>query len=123
MISTDLMLFASLLLLLVGIVLMVRQVGRRMREIARGERRVVEETADLACQTIFIGALALMQFSTLVADFGKGTLPLHPWLSLTASTLTLLLFGASLGRLLMRWQLRHILADLDRGTKPLSELA
>jgi hypothetical protein len=39
-------------------------------------------------------------------------LPPNPWLSLIASTLILVIFGASLGRLIMRWQLREVLAQL-----------
>jgi UPF0716 family protein affecting phage T7 exclusion len=116
MASTDLILLVSLLLLLVGMVLMFRQVGRRMREIAQRKHRIVEEPADIACQSIFFGALALMQLGQLIGHVSKGKLPPDPWLSLIASTLIFLLFGASLGRLLMRWQLRQVLAELDIGT-------
>lgn len=116
MASTDLILLVSLLLLFVGMVLTFRQVGRRVREIAQGKHRNVEQTADIAGQSIFFGALALMQLGQLVGHVSKGELPPDPWLSVIASTLIFLLFGASLGRLLMRWQLRHVLADLGIGT-------
>jgi uncharacterized membrane protein YfcA len=121
MASTDLILLVSLLLLLVGIVLMFRQVGRRMRDLARGKHRVVEEIADLACQSIFLGALALMQIGQIIGHVSNGTLPPHRWLALTAGTLVFLLFGASLGRLMMRWQLRHVLAELGTGTDQLED--
>jgi hypothetical protein len=121
MASTDLILLVSLPVLLVGIVLMVRQVGRRVRELARGKHRLVEEIADIAGQSILLGALALMQLGEIIGHVSKGALPSDPWLSVTASTLVFLLFGASLGRLMMRWQLRHVLAELGTGTDQLED--
>lgn len=113
MLPTDSMLVVSLLVLLVGIVLTTRQLKRRLRELARGTHRVVEETADLACQALFLGGLALMGLSQVTYHVINRSLSADPWLSLTGSTLTLVLFGISLGRLLMRWQLRYILAELN----------
>lgn len=113
MLPADSMLVVSLLVLLVGIVLTTRQLKRRLRELARGTHRVVEEPADLACQAMFLGGLALMQLSQISDHIINRSLPPDPWLSLTASTLTLVLFGISLGRLLMRWQLRHVCGELN----------
>jgi hypothetical protein len=106
----DILLRVSLVTLLIGLVLMIRQIGRRIRELARGRRPVVEVRADLACQSIILGALALMQLNERVWHIRA--LPPNPWLSLIASTLILVIFGASLGRLIMRWQLREVLAQL-----------
>ena len=111
--STDTMLSVSLVALLIGLVLMVRQVRRRIRELARGKHRVVEEQADLACQSIFLGALALMQLSQLIGHISRGALTPDRWLSLTGSTLIFVIFGVSLGRLIMRWQLRDVVARFD----------
>jgi hypothetical protein len=113
--SAGIMLWVSLTTFLIGLVLMIRQIGRRIRELARGKRRVVEGQADLACQSIFLGAFALMQLNEIVGHIGKGTLSPDPWLSLIASTLIFVVFGASLGRLIMRWQLREVLAQLATG--------
>jgi hypothetical protein len=111
----DILLRVSLVTLLIGLVLMVRQIGRRIRELAQGKRRVVEGQADLACQSIFLGALALMQLNELVGHISKKTLPPDPWLSLIESTMIFVIFGASLGRLIIRWQLREVLAQLATG--------
>lgn len=113
MLPTDSMLVVSLLVLLVGLPLMIRQLSRRVRELARGTHRVVEETADLACQALFLGGLALMGLSQVTYHVINRSLSADPWLSLTGSTLTLVLFGISLGRLLMRWQLRHVCGELN----------
>jgi|SRR6185312_1503135 len=119
---TQPLLLVSLIVLLVGIVLMIRQITRRVRELVRGERRIVEETADMACQSLFLGALALMQLSQLVGHVGEGALPPDPWLSLTASTGIFVLFGLSLGRLMLRWQLRHVLSERATGKQRVTDL-
>lgn len=123
MVSSELMLLVSLMVMFVGFVLMTRQIGRRVRELVRGKQRIVEGTADIACQSIFFGGLALLQLSQLVEHVNKGALPPDPWLSLTASTSIFILFGASLGRLLLRWQLRDVLSDLDSRQQPASRWA
>jgi hypothetical protein len=113
MLPSDVTLIVALFVILAGAVLMTRQLRRRMREFASRQHRVVEETADLACQSLFLGGLALMQLAQLIGHVSDRTLPPDAWLSLTSSTLIFLLFGVSLGRLLMRWQLRHVLAGMD----------
>jgi hypothetical protein len=113
MVPSDVTLIVGLFVILVGGLLMIRQLSRRAREFARGKRRVVEEAADLACQSLFLGGLALMQLAQLVEHASDRTVPPDPWLPLISSTLTFALFGVSLGRLMMRWQLRQILAELD----------
>jgi hypothetical protein len=113
MLPSDVMLVVALLVILVGVLLMIRQLSRRMRELVRGKHRVVEETADLACQSLFLGGLALMELAQLIGHVSDRRLRPDPWLSLTASTGIVLLFGLSLGRLVMRWQLRHVLAELE----------
>ena len=62
--SAHSILIVSLLVLIAGLALMTRQLARRARELAHGKRRIVEEIGDLACQSLFLGGLALMQLSS-----------------------------------------------------------
>jgi hypothetical protein len=107
----------GLIVVLAGIVLMVRQVGRRhwwTRPPARlRSARYVEGIGDLASQTVVFGGGALIQFSTLARHISEKTLPANLWLSLVGTTIWFVMFGVVAGRLLMRWQLRSLLAAID----------
>ena len=113
----DLMLTAGLVVGLAGIVLLIRQVGRR-RSWTRASSRprsawYVEGVGDLACQALLVGGLVLMQLGTLARHIVERTLPTNLGLSVVASTAILVLFGIAVGRLSMRWQLRSLLAEID----------
>lgn len=114
---TELTLAAGLVLGLAGIVLTVRQVSRRNWGARQSDRPrtawYVEGIGDLAIQALLVGALALMQFSNVAGHIAERTLPANLWLSFVSSAMILILFGVLLGRLLMRWQLRRLLAEID----------
>jgi hypothetical protein len=113
---TDLTLLGGLLFGLAGIVLTVRQAGRRWwwarEQPARSTIRL-EGIAELAGPTAIFGGLAMMQLGNVAEHVSKRTLPPDPWLSLASGVAVLLVFGVQLGRLLMRWQLRRLGAVLD----------
>ena len=117
----DMMLTAGLITGLVGIVLTARQVKGRRYSWSRKSSLprsawYVESVGDLASQAVLVGALVLMQFGTIARHIEERTLPSNPWLSLAGSTAILVLFGVMLGRLLMRWQLRGLVAAIDAGS-------
>jgi len=113
---TDTTLDAGLIVVLAGIVLMVRQVGRRhwTRQPARlRSARYVEGVGDLASQAVVFGGGVLIQFGTIARHISEKTLPGNLWLSLVGTTIWFVMFGVVVGRLLMRWQLRSVLAAID----------
>lgn len=93
--SDELLLTVGLFALLLGAVLIIRQLRRRLRELARGKRRMVEEPADMVGQAFLLGGLALVQLSQLVRHVIENRVPPDPWLSLTASSGVFVLFGVS----------------------------
>ncbi len=115
---TDLTLLnAGIIMCLAGIVLMVRQVGRRHWWTGQPARlrsaRYVEAIGDLASQAVVFGGVALIQFGNVAEHIREKTLPANLWLSVVGSTLWFVMFGVVVGRLLMRWQLRSLLAAID----------
>jgi hypothetical protein len=108
---------AGLIVVLAGIVLMVRQVGRRRwwtRPPARPRSaRYVEGVGDLASQAVVFGGGVLIQFGTVAGHISEKTLPANLWLSLVGTTIWFVMFGVVVGRLLMRWQLRSLVAAID----------
>jgi hypothetical protein len=112
---TDVTLNLGLLIGLVGVVLTLRHVGRRLswtREHANSTRRI-ESIGELTSIAALFGGMAVMQLGTIAEHVSQRTLPPSPWLSLFSSTVVLLLFGLSLGRLFTRWQLHRLRAVLD----------
>lgn len=104
----------GLFIVLAGFVLIVRQVGRRWwaREQPRGRStNYLEGIADLAGPTAIFGGLTMMQLGNVIERVR--TLPPDIRFSLLSGGVVLLIFGAHLGRLMMRWQLRRLLAVLD----------
>ncbi|HEY1630760.1 MAG TPA: hypothetical protein VGF56_05560 [Rhizomicrobium sp.] len=102
---------AGLPVTVAGAVLTVRQVARRMRETIRERSaRQVEEIADVASQAILFGGVATVLFGNIAQHIGDRRPPSVPWLSLISMTSIVLVFGVQLGRLLMRWQMRRVLA-------------
>jgi hypothetical protein len=114
---TDTTLDAGLIMGLVGLILTVRQVGRRHWSIHQPARlrsaRFVEGVGDLASQAVVFGGLAVIQFGNVAGHISEKTLPANLWQSLIASTIVFVLFGVLVGRMLMRWRLRSLLAAID----------
>jgi hypothetical protein len=111
---TDLTLFGGLVIGLAGVVLTVRQAGRRWWARAQPRRRStshLEEIADLAGPTTIFGGITMMQLGNVIEHVR--TLPPNVRFSLLAGAVVLLVLGLHLGRLVMRWQLRRLLAALD----------
>ena len=107
---------AGLLIALAGAALTVRQVARRMRETVRARvTGQVEGIADIASQAVLFGGVALVLFGNAAQHIGNDTPPTVPWLSLTSSTAIVLIFGFHLGRLVMRWQVRRLMAAPEKG--------
>jgi hypothetical protein len=108
---------AGLIMGLAGIVLMVRQVGRRHWWTGQAARlrsaRYVEGIGDLASQAVLFGSVALIQFGNVADHMREKTLPASLWLSFVGSTIWFVMFGVAVGRVLMRWQLRSLLAAID----------
>jgi uncharacterized membrane protein len=97
-------------------VLTVHQVGRRVRETIRDRSvRQVEDIADVASQAVFFGGIALVLLGNVAQHICDNTPPATPWLSLAACTSIVLAFGFHLGRLVMRWQMRHMLGAPRNG--------
>lgn len=108
--SANMFLDAGLLIGLAGIALAVRQVRRRLREsVSARLARKVEEIADIGCVTVIFGAMVVMQFGSIALHISDQTPPSVPWFTLLSSLSIVLLFGFSLGRLVMRWQVRRLL--------------
>jgi hypothetical protein len=120
---TDLTLFGGLVICLAGVVMTVRQAGRRWRarEQPRGRSTsYLEGIDDLSGPTTVFGGIAMMQLGSLAEHLHEGTLPPNLRLSLLSSAVVLLVLGIHLGRLLMRWQLRRLLAGLDSGSNEIT---
>jgi hypothetical protein len=110
----DLTLDAGLLIGLAGVVLIVRQVARRLREPTQeGTARYVEGIGDLASLTVLFGGWVVMLFGSFAEHVSDEMLPSHLRLSLFGGMGILLLFGFQLGRLFMRWQVQRLLTELD----------
>jgi hypothetical protein len=113
----DLTVLAGLLIVLAGVVLTLRQVGRRLWWAREQPRRrsasYVEGIGVVASQAVLFGGMAVMLFGNIAGHISDKTMPTNLRLSLLSGTAVLLLFGVQLGRLLMRWQVRRLLAELD----------
>jgi hypothetical protein len=111
---TDLTLIAGLLICLTGFVLMLRQAGQWARERARekstGHLGVFGDAVSLAA---LFGGIALMQLGNVAEHISDQTLPADLWLSLVSGSLVLVVFGAQLGRLAMRLEMRRLGAARD----------
>lgn len=112
---TDLTLFAGLFICLAGVVMTVRQAGRRWRAQQPRVRSTnyLEGIGDLSGPATIFGGIAMMQLGSLAEHLHEGTWPPNLRLSLVSSGVVLLVLGIQLGHLLMRWQLRRLLAGLD----------
>src|SRR5258708_40287116 len=113
----DLTLLAGVFICLAGLVLMLRQAGRGVwwaREQPRQtSARHVEGIGVFVNQTVFFGGMALTMFGNIARHISDRTLPAKLWLSLLSGAAVLLAFGVQLGRLLIRWQVQRLLAELD----------
>jgi hypothetical protein len=108
---------AGFLICLAGAVLTIRQVGRRLwwaREQPRQRSaKYVEGIADVTSQAVLWGGMTMTQFGNIAGHINDKTPLANPWLSPISGAAVLLVFGVQLGRLLMRWQVQRLLADLD----------
>ncbi|HSV02012.1 MAG TPA: hypothetical protein VLI41_02305 [Phenylobacterium sp.] len=93
--------------------LMARRL-RAMRNRAPGTPlRRLESSAEIASQAVLFGGGTLMNFASFAENVSAGTLPNHLWLTLYGNAAMLVLLGLHLGRLFMRWQLKHLGGVLD----------
>jgi hypothetical protein len=107
---TDLTLIAGLLVCVTGLVLMLRQAGRWARERSTGHLDVFGDAASLAA---LFGGIAVMQLGDVAEHISDNTLPADLWLSLVSGSLVLVVFGAQLGRLAVRLEMRRLQAARD----------
>lgn len=113
---TDVTITAGLLLGLVGCVLVVYHARRRWWPSGRirdSSLSRIESIAELASQSACFGGIAIVQFGNVAEHLSEGTIPVHLWPSVVSIAAGFLLFGISLGRLHVRWQLRLLRAVLD----------
>jgi hypothetical protein len=101
---TDLTLIAGFVICLTGFLTMLRQAGHWARVRSAGHRQGSGDAAGLAA---LFGGIALMQLADAAEHIGNNTLPGNLWLSLLSGALVLVVFGAQLGRLAVRLQMRR----------------